>query len=95
LSGQWSTKSPETKDELTAIKKAAQAVEELRIQAGVMSNGSYVQSMWDVEGEEWTIPIPSDGSNDEANATGKTVNSGEMTANDDLIKQADLQYLPK
>ncbi len=89
-------KSLETKDELTATKRAAQAVKELQAQAKAIAN-SAVQSKCDAdtEGIEWIIPTLPDGSNDYANATSKTVTWGEIAASDDLIKRTDWQDLLK
>ena len=89
IDGKRTAKSLETRDQVQATKRAAQAIAEL--QQAATTGG---QSRWaaDTEGTEWTIPTNPDGSNDFDNATAKTITWGEI-ANDDQIKRLDWRDL--
>lgn len=73
--GQRLTKSLETKDSMQAAARAAQALEELNVQAF-----GPPQQKWraDTPGTEWDIPTLPDGSNDYANAKARAITASEV-----------------
>ncbi len=89
IDGKRMAKSLETRDQVQATKRAAQAVAELQ-QAATLGG----QSRWaaDTRGTEWNIPTKPDGSNDYENATAKAITWGEI-ANNDQIKRLDWRDL--
>ncbi len=72
IDGRRHYKSLETKDEMVATKRAAQAIRELQAEA---QRASTQGSKWDADTPvtEWDIPTLPDGSNDYANAVEKKV----------------------
>lgn len=88
------TKSLETKDQVKATTRAAQAIKQLQQEAERQG-----QSKWyaDEPGIEWTIPSNPDGSNDYANAVAKPIVAADVLEPDqikqidwkDLIREAD------
>ena len=89
INGKRTAKSLETRDQVQATKRAAQAIAELQ-QAATTGE----QSRWaaDEPVTEWDIPTKPDGSLDYENATAKAITWGEI-ANNDQIKRLDWQEL--
>ena len=78
IDGKKYSKSLETKDELTATKRAAQAVRELHAKAAASEQSRWEADSPDQIGEIWDIPSLPDGSNDYANAKKREVMASEV-----------------
>lgn len=81
VDGKKYSKSLETKDELTATKRAAQAVRELQAQARAAQ--APLQSKWEADspdqmGTVWDIPSLPDRSHDYANARAREVRAADI-----------------
>ena len=78
IDGKKYSKSLETKDELTATKRAAQAVRELHAKAAASEQSRWEADSPDQIGAIWDIPSLPDGSNDYANAKKREVMASEV-----------------
>lgn len=75
INGKRYAKSLETRDQVQATKRAAQAIAELQEAASVSAETKWTA---DTEGIEWDIPTNPDGSNDFDNAVAHKITWGEI-----------------